>query len=269
MIREMIFICTLTKKHPPPREHFLQIVSHSRIFFTKQFNIVWGGTQMMECTLSMLTQAHTIGYSHYHLISGVDFPIKSQDYIHNFFLERPKQQFIGFDWAGISSDRFIDRVKYYHLLINVIGKRESHSALHRFLTKIEDISLAVQHKLHINRISYDFYKGSSWFSITHDAVTAIIKAQSSILKRYRFGANTDEIWLQTFIKNSGFSTHLAESNMRYIKWIQGNPSPEILTMADYDDLCTSEMLFARKFDWNVDNEVVLRLAELHTKEHTS
>ena len=53
--------------------------------------------------------------------------------------------------------------------------------------------------------------------------------------------------------------------MRYIKWIQGNPSPETLTKADYEDLIASEKLFARKFDWNKDSEVIMKLKEQITK----
>ena len=137
--------------------------------------------------------------------------------------------------------------------------------MHKLLAKIEDVSLTIQSKIHINRIDYEVYKGSSWFSITHSAVMDILAEKDDILRRYSFGANTDEIWLQTFIKNSRFADQIADSNMRYIKWIQGNPSPETLTMADYEDLIASEKLFARKFDWNKDSEVIMKLKEYITK----
>lgn len=253
------------KKASPPREQIEKTVHKSKLFWAKQYNIVWGGTQMMECTLNMLEQASENRYSHYHLISGADFPIKSQNYIHQFFQHHPEQQFVGFDWPGINSGRFLSRVQYYHFLINIIGKRDNSSLMHRLLAKIEDVSLTIQSKIHINRIDYEVYKGSSWFSITHSAVMDILAEKDDILRRYSFGANTDEIWLQTFIKNSQFADQIADSNMRYIKWIQGNPSPETLTKADYEDLIASEKLFARKFDWNKDSEVIMKLKEQITK----
>lgn len=262
--RNDIYIHVDRKACPPLHEHYLDLVSHSRLFFAKRFNIVWGGTQMMECTIHMLEEAMNGHYSHYHFISGVDFPLKSQNDIHHYFEMHPNQQFVGFDWPGINSGRFLSRVQYYHFLINVIGKRDNKSPVHRLMAKIEDLSLTIQNKLHINRIDYDMYKGSSWFSITHTAACAIVAEKDTILKRFSFGANTDEIWLQTFLKNSQFSDCIVESNMRYIKWVQGNPSPEILTMADYDDLCSTDMLFARKFDWNKDHKIILKL-----KEHIS
>lgn len=220
---------------------------------------------MMECTLFMLEEAAKAGYSHYHLISGTDYPIKSQNDIHSFFESHPDKQFVGFDWLGIRTGKFLCRAQYYHFLINIIGKRDKKSCLHRFLAKAEDVSLAIQQKLHINRVDYDLYKGSSWFSITHSAVEEILSNKKAIIKRYRYSANSDEIWLQTFLKNSSFD-NIEESNMRYIKWVQGNPSPETLTIADYDDLIASDRLFARKFDWNTDREIIGKLKEHISKD---
>ena len=134
------------------------------------------------------------------------------------------------------------------------------------LAKIEDFSLTLQSKLQINRIRYTMYKGSSWFSITHAAAASIVSIKNAILKRFRFGANTDEIWLQTYLMESPFAKQIAPSNMRYIKWVQGNPSPEILTLDDYDALCSSEMLFARKFNWDRDHLVIMKLKEFISED---
>lgn len=212
---------------------------------------------MLQCTLSLLEKAGT-KYSYYHLISGVDFPIKNQDYIHNYFKDNYGKQFVGFDWNAIKSESHINRVKYYHLLINIIGKRDKSNIIYKLLYKIEDLSLLLQSKLKINRISYNAYKGSQWFSISNDCVAAILSQKKEILKRYRFGLVTDEIWLQTFIMEY-FPDCVAESNMRFIKWIQGNNSPEILTSSDYDDLRQSNMLFARKFDWDKSGDLIKKL----------
>ena len=247
----------IDKKASPPK-NLSTLITHSNLYFVKQHNIVWGGTQMMQCTISMLEYAAKQIYTHYHFISGTDFPIKSQDYIHNFFDNHPQQQFIGVDWAGIESGKFLDRMQYFHFLINIIGKRERTSVLYRVLGRIEDCMLTLQHKAGINRISYNMYKGSSWFSISSDLVAIIITHKNEILKRYRFGANTDEIWLQTFAMEH-IPEQIASSNLRYIKWIQGNPSPEIITMADYNELLQSDMLFTRKVDWNKDKDVILKL----------
>lgn len=46
--------------------------------------------------------------------------------------------------------------------------------------------------------------------------------------------------------------------IRYlIDWKRGNPY--VYRSADYEELMASDMLFARKFDWNIDKEIVLKL----------
>jgi hypothetical protein len=254
----------IDKKASAPREQINACVRNAQLTYTKQYNIVWGGTQMMECTLSMLEEASKEYHSHYHFISGTDFPIKSQNDIHKFFEEHLNTEFISFDWAGINSGRFLDRAKYYHFLINIIGKRDNRQIIYRVLTKLEDVSLALQRKFGTNRLDYTMYKGSSWFSITHSLVNEILKRKDAILTRYKFTANADETWLQTFVMETNYKHHLADTNMRYIKWVQGNPSPETLTMLDFEDLISADKLFARKFDWQKDYEIIMRL-----KEHIS
>ena len=46
--------------------------------------------------------------------------------------------------------------------------------------------------------------------------------------------------------------------IRYlIDWKRGKPY--VYRSADYEELMASDMLFARKFDWNIDKEIVLKL----------
>ncbi len=251
----------IDKKVSAPLSDLKSCVQKSNLYLTKRYNIVWGGSQMMECTISMLEQASTNTYERYHFISGVDFPIKSQDEIHGYFNQNRNLQYVGIDWSGIKSGRFLGRAQYYHYFINIIGKRDEKSLCKRLLTRLEDFSLLIQKKSHVNRLNYTMYKGSSWFSITHTAVVKILDAKKQILKRYRYTANSDEIWLQTFMMETELSDQLADSNLRYIKWVQGNPSPETLTMMDYETLICSDKLFARKFNLDTDGEIIMKIKE--------
>ena len=51
--------------------------------------------------------------------------------------------------------------------------------------------------------------------------------------------------------------------MRYIDWNRGNPY--IWRNKDYDELINSEYLFARKFDYNKDKEIINRIYDFLTK----
>lgn len=75
----------IDKKAAPPLERLAAAVRFSKLTFTKRFRIVWGGSQMMRCTVNMLEQAVDGNYCRYHFLSGVDLPLKGQNYLHGFF----------------------------------------------------------------------------------------------------------------------------------------------------------------------------------------
>lgn len=264
--RNDIYLHLDKKASLPPEAEIKGVVTHSNLYFTKQFNIVWGGTQMLKCTLNMLEEASSDNYTYYHFISGVDYPLKSQDEIHDFFASCGNQQFVAYDWNGVKAGRFLNRVQYYHFFSNIIGKNRSASIPICVLSKLDGVLLAIQRFLKINRVNYKFYKGSSWFSITKEVAAAILKEKNKTLNRYRLTLAPDEVWLQTFIQESEFAGQIADSNLRYIKWIQGKSSPETLTMDDYENMVSSGKLFARKFDWDKDHDVILKLRTHNTGE---
>src|SRR5215467_6901095 len=75
--------------------------------------------------------------------------------------------------------------------------------------------------------------------------------------------NPDELFFQALIMNRGYRNSLAEHYGREIIWPGGSASPKTLGMEDYDLLCTSSALFARKFDEAVDRQVLTSLARDH------
>lgn len=48
-------------------------------------NVKWGTFSQIECELRLLEEATKKKHSYYHLMSGVDLPLKSQKEIHAFF----------------------------------------------------------------------------------------------------------------------------------------------------------------------------------------
>lgn len=69
-----------------------------------------------------------------------------------------------------------------------------------------------------------------------------------------------------FLMETEFSYAVTGTDMRYTRWRGKAPSPEILTMADLDAMLQSGMLFARKFDWNVDRAVIFKLVQHREEE---
>lgn len=65
------------------------IPKRAKLFFMKKrMDIRWGDISLIKLEFKLFQMAYENGpYLYYHLLSGVDLPIKSQDYIHEFFKE--------------------------------------------------------------------------------------------------------------------------------------------------------------------------------------
>ena len=66
---------------------FSHAVQKSNLYLTERLNVHWGGYSQTACELALLKAAVPRRYAYYHLLSGSDFPLKSQDQIHQFFKE--------------------------------------------------------------------------------------------------------------------------------------------------------------------------------------
>ena len=68
----------------------------------------------------------------------------------------------------------------------------------------------------------------------------------------------DECFFQTLVMNSPFASSV-KPYLHYIKWGKGKSSPRILTESDYQEIVDSSKLMARKFDIDVDKEIINKL----------
>ena len=124
----------------------------------------------------------------------------------------------------------------------------------------------------INR-DVDFRFGSQWFSITHDLATYVVNHEDWLEKVFRHTSTCDEIFLPTLVAASPFRDRLFIStpvhnqrevnlsNMRFIDWSRGESvrHPWVFRSDDMPLLESVEHLWARKFDENVDSDIIDRL----------
>ena len=78
------------------------------------------------------------------------------------------------------------------------------------------------------------------------------------IKLFKHSLCPDECFFQTLVMNSPFA-NTTKPYLHYIKWEKGKSSPKTLTTIDYEELKKAEKLIARKFDINVDAEIIERL----------
>ena len=92
--------------------HVRSIPRKSRVTFLDRKPISWGHFSQVDCELRLLCAAVPGGYDYYHLLSGVDVPVKTRQYIENYFSSvQPGTNFVHFQHKEIIRDHR-DRVKF-------------------------------------------------------------------------------------------------------------------------------------------------------------
>lgn len=249
-----IYIHIDKKTRNVPKEEILSVVQKSNLHWVTPIKTYWGHSSLVNAELKLIKTAILNGeYEYLHLISGVDLPLKKQSEIHKFFEDNKGKEFVGFSNL---KNNYEDRVKYYYWL----QKYEKNS---KIIAKLQEILTKFQKILKVNRLknsNINIQKGCQWVSITGDFAKYIIKQEKWIQK---FFANTncsDEVLMQTILINSPFAKNIYNKNdeykscLREIDWERG--SPYVWKKEDKDILLSSNNIFARKFDENVDKEIM-------------
>lgn len=69
------------------RTNLQNVCHYSKVMFTlKRQNVRWGTEDIVDAEMTLFEEGLNSGtYNRFHLISGSDYPIKSNDYIYHFF----------------------------------------------------------------------------------------------------------------------------------------------------------------------------------------
>lgn len=240
---------------------------HSRlVFLPKRLKVNWGGVSIMRSELALLKRATSEGeYSYYHLLSGMDIPIKTQDEIHRFFNGHSGYEFINL-WEFKKSTQ--SRFRYFTIFPEGEGRFRTRIVNHIF----KGLQMAVGFR--INR-GVDFRFGSQWFSITDALARYVVENEEWLEKVFRHTSTCDEIFLPTLVARSPFKDRLFVpepvknqkevnmANMRFIDWTRGESirHPWVFRAGDMALLESVGHLWARKFDETVDGEIIDMLYE--------
>ena len=234
------------------------ICRNSRLVLTdRRYRVHWGGVSIMRAELLLLNTALKAGeYSYFHLLSGMDLPIKDQDAIHAFFDSHAGKEFI--DLWDLTPD-----MKARMIYWTPFPEGERNFMLHAVNKTFRNIQKTTGHTIN-NGV--DFRYGSQWFSITEACAKYITGNAAWLEKVFGHTIICDEFFLVTAVWNSPFreaifntSTSRTEfGNMRLIDWSRGESirHPWTFRASDWDQLMASPCLWARKFDERKDSRII-------------
>jgi hypothetical protein len=202
----------------------------------------WGGFGHVEASLKVIDAAITDRDEPGHLIllSGQDYPIKSNAAIAEFLRAgKDRSYFLHFPLPTENwSHGGIDRIERWHL---------RRGRLHLQLPRRRRLppSLAL-------------WGGSAYWILSREAVhtiSAFLAGNPWYVRYFRHVDIPDEIFFQTILLNSAEAERCVQLRLHHTEW-ERTPAPAILTVEDYPRLAESPCLFARKFDENIDAEVL-------------
>ena len=247
-------------------------IRHSNVYFTKRCKVNWGGYSLIDSELILLEAATQQGeYIRYHLLSGVDFPLRTQDEIHQFFDSHENVEFLDCSYSRDPEDLwFADRIRYFYPFQECFTRN---NLLGRVLRKG---FLCVQKCLKVDRLRKSdmvFGIGSNWFSITDRFARHVVSQKKAIHKQFHSGLCVDELFLPWVY------LHWENPNERYTGGRSDHPyiekgcfdicraidftrgCPYTYTEEDYDMLMETGCLFARKIYYQSAPNLVRRIME--------
>lgn len=233
-----------------PKNSIINSANHSPIYFTDRISVSWGGFSQIQCEMILFKAAASRNhYLYYHLLSGVDTPVKSQDYIHDYFERYNGLNFIAYRKyeKSFTHSQLELRYRQYHLLQDrFIGKKRN------IAKYIDFASCYFQRLIGIKRSKGRvFIKSSNWVSLTDECIHFLLSQEESIQKTYRYTYCCDEIFVISEIWNTYLQSTIAtQGNLRFAEWKQfskHDTSPRPIDMGDLHQLESPHILFARKY----------------------
>ena len=258
--RNDIFLHVDIKSGVVPIEYLDGLVQNASLIWIDRMNVHWGGYSQIKCILNLLKIATSYSYHlYYHFMVGVEFPLKSQDYIYDFFDRNNGYEFIGFDNYDT---KFNERVKYCHVF-NEYAR--NNNFFQKILNKIRIVGVIVQKCLNVDiskKFNITFKKGNANWSITHELAEYIVENEEKITEMYKYSFCGDEVFIHTLVYNSRFWKKVYDpadeyhSSMRIVTWENAKNQ---FNLKDLKLLIDSNRLFARKID---GEDAVLLIGEI-------
>ncbi|MEZ5817620.1 MAG: beta-1,6-N-acetylglucosaminyltransferase [Hyphomicrobiaceae bacterium] len=217
----------------------------ANVVFLDSEPVSWGNSSILRVELraiqALLDWADD--WSHHVNLSGQCLPTKPLDEIEAFLTENHDKSFI--ELIDLPTERPDLAYRFSTYYVEVAGKPRN--------TRIPRPQPR----------GFELCFGAFWCILNRAACEHIVRSPEArrILQYLRYTMFPDELAFQSILLNSPLRSSLVASPKRLMLWRGPSPTPLVLTMDHWDRITDPDILFARKFDPDVDSEVITRLAE--------
>ena len=270
-----------------PIEPFAACLEGGHIrFIEPRERCVWGDFSIVRATIHLM-EAASKEQGFFILMSGQDYPIQSQGYI-NAFLESNK----GFDFIEIEpleekwKPKMVkDKLEHYHILHS---EERGHSNCYApfahcsVFQKLRTLTHLLKGRLSMKNFRLlcslpkrvapfeRQYAGSQFWAFSERTFYAVLhyirEHKAALEEYYKYTSSPDEIYFHSVLMNlvAKDSTIKLKEQITYVNYFRKN---NVFVSEDFDKL-TSEKgkLFARKFDTDIDIEILNKLDSYQENE---
>jgi len=270
-----------------PIEPFAACLEGAHIrFIDKRERCVWGDFSIVQATIRLMEAANE-EQGVFILMSGQDYPIQSQEYI-NDFLERNKD----FDFIEIEpleekwKPKMVkDKLEHYHILHSEERGHSNCYAPFRHCSvfqKVRTLMHLLKGRLSVKNFRLlcslpkrvapfeRQYAGSQFWAFserTFYAVLNYIREHKAALEGYyKYTSSPDEIYFHSVLMDlvAKDSTIKLKEQITYVNYFRKN---NVFITEDFDKLTSAKgKLFARKFDTDIDIEILNKLDSYQENE---
>lgn len=228
--------------------------------------VYWGGFSQVQATLNLLKACMAAGdrrqvtYKKIVFLSGADYPIKNNDYIHRFFDEHRDTNFI----RGMNITQ-ANTAKYNYCIRNYLFFNfQLHSPiLTRIVRKFLNVTVNwfVRKPNHLqteqgNRM--DVFHGSSWWALNSEVARYILAQadrHNEACRYFRLSLASDEKFFHTVFFNSRYAASNEKGGEEpYVPYTSAFANLHLIDQSlqkwfgpeDFEAIRTSDKLFVRK-----------------------
>lgn len=233
----------------------------------------WAKFTLVEATVQALQLMYEVpdAPDWFVLLSEADYPIKTARQILDDLASNPYDAYIQYEPITY-------KIYKSDLTPNMLWLKNSYQ---RYCTKSFSFNLSKKYFAQLNlevRLEHPLltkaflpfsnklacFSGSQWFCANRKAAKYIIDfhSQKNALTLYYSNLKyTDESYFQTILANAP-NLKLKNDRRRYIDWSTGGTHPKVLLMEDLPNLIASSAHFARKFDIDIDSNILDELDKI-------
>ena len=234
------------------------------VHLVPRHRVVWGRFGVVQATLEGIGEivrrrfACDFGI----LLSGQDYPIKSNAQIFDYLAHHKGQSFL--DYERLPSPRRwlnenggLNRIEYWHFRVGDLPLEfprpfPAHTAAGRIAARAwAGLCRAFPRKRTLPNGLVP-YGGSAFWCLTGACLRYVYDfslRHRNVARFFRYVDVPDEVFFQTIVMNSAYRHAVINDNLRYVAWPKLPAAhPEILGEDDFERIVTSGKLFARKFD---------------------